>query len=55
LRDSLFLVIVVFVTFVNHLNEELGFAVFANKLFIVARVKLACAERTKRDFGAHAS
>jgi hypothetical protein len=24
-------------------------------LFIVARVKLACAERTKRDFGAHAS
>src|SRR6267142_2570792 len=39
----------------NYLNEELGFAVFANKLFIVARVKLPCAERTKRDFGAHAS
>jgi len=49
----LFFLLVVLVSFFDYLNEETGFAIFANKLFIIAGVQLTGAHRAERDFGAH--
>ena len=51
--DSSGLLVLVVISFLHYLNEEVGFTVLANILFILTRVQLSGTNGTKGDFNAH--
>jgi hypothetical protein len=53
---SFFLIfVVVVISLFRYLDEECGFAIFANELFIVTCIEFSSAQRAKRDFSFHQS